>query len=519
MKFILLCLIAGVFVSCGQGKGQSPQASAGGAAKISVEVFDRGTDGGKTDPSNNAWTDWIKAKVLKDEGLEITFSPVNRWQETTDIVTRMAAQNAPDLCYTYSGANVNNWGRQGGLYDLSPYVETLLKDMQDFMGEDPTIPGQNLIWHSKDVESNALYGLTNKYIYTASHNTFIRKDWLDALGLPPPATTEELYNALVAFKNNAAKLGPKVIPYEIGDVRWQAYSILLSFMPADLSFKERWINTVGERQLMIPGVKEAYRFLNKMFSEGLIDPDFPLYKDDTTPSDLMKSGNIGAFSHNWDQPYRQNLQIQTMLEQNVPGAKYIPIDPFTNSAGKRPKRGSPTAGGLQVFVPKTCKNPEAALKYANWLCRYENYNFLQFGNEGTNHTLVRGVKIPKPATGPWIQNSGVNIDYTMNINGYAVPPEQFGEVLASSYPGIPPEEIALAYEMSSTDVIAAPYVPAAILSIEPLMETLVAKENALSISLICAKPGDFDKVWDEGIKDWLASGAQAVIDEQRAKFR
>ncbi|HEY8349415.1 MAG TPA: sugar ABC transporter substrate-binding protein, partial [Clostridia bacterium] len=35
--------------------------------KIRVEVFDRGTDGGKTDPTNNYWTDWIKAKVLEDE--------------------------------------------------------------------------------------------------------------------------------------------------------------------------------------------------------------------------------------------------------------------------------------------------------------------------------------------------------------------------------------------------------------------------------------------------------------------
>ena len=32
-------------------------------SEITVEVFDRGTDGGKTDPTNNYYTDWIKQNV------------------------------------------------------------------------------------------------------------------------------------------------------------------------------------------------------------------------------------------------------------------------------------------------------------------------------------------------------------------------------------------------------------------------------------------------------------------------
>jgi hypothetical protein len=29
------------------------------AVGVTIEVFDRGTDGGKTDPKNNEWTKWI----------------------------------------------------------------------------------------------------------------------------------------------------------------------------------------------------------------------------------------------------------------------------------------------------------------------------------------------------------------------------------------------------------------------------------------------------------------------------
>ncbi|MDR2482643.1 MAG: extracellular solute-binding protein [Treponema sp.] len=518
-----LCLVlaGGAAFAGGSSQSAGSGTSGGGPASITVEVFDRGTDGGKTSPANNAWTDWIKAKVLKDENINVTFVPISRWTEEQDIVARMAARDAPDLCYTYSMANVTNWGLQGGVYDLAPYVDTLLKDMKEMMGEDPSIPGQNLVWHSRDADTGALYGISNKYIYTASHNTFIRKDWLDKLGLPVPKTTQQFYDTMTAFKNGAAKLGvSRVIPFlTTSDIRWQVYNIFMSFMPASLSAKDRYINTIGERALMVPGVKDAYRFLNRMYNDGLIDPDFPLYTDDVAPGNVIKSGTVGAFQHNWDHPYRQNTQIQTELEKNVPGAKFIPIDPFTNSAGLTPKRGSPAAGGLIFFVPKTSRNLEAALRYANWLCRYENYHFLQFGNEGVNHTVANGVELPVPATGPWIQNSGINIDYTMSINGYIVPPEQSGQVLAASYPGIPPEEITAAYRMSSLNAKAEPFVPVTILSLAEVRQVLVDKEKVLSVNLIRAKPADFDRVWDEGIKDWLESGAQRVIDEQRAKYR
>jgi putative aldouronate transport system substrate-binding protein len=521
LLFLLTGLLAFSLLNGCDKKTEAPAQAGAAPVEITVEVFDRGTDGGKTDPANNEWTKWIQAKLLKDENIKVTFVPVNRWNEEQDIVTRMAAQNAPDICYTYSMDNVRNWGLQGGVYDLAPYVDTHLQDMKDMMGEDPAIPGQNLIWHSKDVDTGALYGISNKYMYTASHNTFIRADWLDALGLPAPKTTQEFYDTMSAFKNNAAKLGvDRVIPFIMtNDIRWQVYNIFLSFMPPDLSPKDKWVNTVAERQIMVPGVKEALAFLNRMYNEGLIDPDFPLYNDDTEPSAVIKSGIAGAFQHNWDQPYRQNLQIQTELAKNIPGAKYIPIDPFTNSAGLTPKRGSPAAGGLIFFIPKTSENLEAALRYANWLSRYENYHFLQFGNEGINHTTVNGVAIPLSATGPWIQNSGANVDYTMSVNGYVAPPEHFGQILSASYPGIPPDEVTAAYRISSLNAKVEPYVSATILSLAAVRQTLVDKEKTLCVNLICAKPGEFDRVWDAGIQDWLDSGAQAVIDEQKAKYR
>jgi putative aldouronate transport system substrate-binding protein len=52
----------------------------------------------------------------------------------------------------------------------------------------------------------------------------------------------------------------------------------------------------------------------------------------------------------------------------------------------------------------------------------------------------------------------------------------------------------------------------------PLAQTLVDKAKVMYVQMITCPPAQFDAVWDAQIKDWLASGAQAVLDERIAKF-
>ena len=63
--FLVFVLSTVMAFASGQQAGSSTGAS--GPVAITVEVFDRGTDGGKSDPTNNGWTEWIKKKVLADE--------------------------------------------------------------------------------------------------------------------------------------------------------------------------------------------------------------------------------------------------------------------------------------------------------------------------------------------------------------------------------------------------------------------------------------------------------------------
>jgi putative aldouronate transport system substrate-binding protein len=52
----------------------------------------------------------------------------------------------------------------------------------------------------------------------------------------------------------------------------------------------------------------------------------------------------------------------------------------------------------------------------------------------------------------------------------------------------------------------------------PVTQTLIDKDKALLCEAITAPVAEFDAVYDAGIADWLASGAQAVIDERAAKY-
>jgi len=357
-------------------------------------------------------------------------------------------------------------------------------------------------------------------MYTASQNLFIRKDWLDKLGLPLPSSKEEYYETLVAFKeHDPGGVGRnRVVPFTMTiDVRWTAGIIVDPFIDPYLSQKERWINTVIDRYILLPGYKEGFRFLNKMFNNGLIDLDFPLYRADGMMDNLIKSGVVGSMAGNWDYIYRENTKILEDLQKNIPGADFVPIDAIQSIDGITYKRGSPPTS-LLWFIPKTAKNPEAAIRYANWLSRFENYNFLQIGHEGINHEIIDGVPSIKPVQGTWIQNSAGNGDYAFNLNGYDLgDPDLNVKVLANSY-NWPPEIITEAYRISSTNAKPGPFVSVKLLNAAPVQQTLADKAEVLYAEAVRTNPENFDRVWDEGVKDWLFFGAQSIINERREKY-
>ena len=498
--------------------------------KITVEIYNRNNDGG-TDPTNNVWTEYIKKGMLEKYNVEVEFVSVGRWTETDDIAQLLADGQAPDVSYTYgyntiiTYANMKDADGNPGVIDLAPYLEEYKDYTQNIVS---LLGGEENLYYDKDPATGAVWMIEGVRADTSRITTFIRKDWLDTLGLALPTTEEEFYNALVAFRDNADKLlgenADKMIPYTTStDIGWRNDLMSISKVAEDIDDATLFVYGYDDRHLLVPGYKEGIRVLNKWYNEGLVWKDFGLYTDSTVEDDNMKAGYVGAFMHNWDYPFRNgedciNLNLQRNVGEN---AMFVPIDCFQNDAGiTRKYLGAAVGSDRKIFLPSTNKEPVASLLYIDFISSPETIKFLQTGEEGVNFTMTEdGAYQILPATGEWVKNSGNNIDYTMTCNGLYLG-EATGATTALSYPGIPAEIVIQANEFGKNNGrYPAHYNVGTIEAETDVGSSLTAKRDELLTKAVTASVEDFDAVYDSNMEDYMNMGGQDIIDERIEKLQ
>ncbi|MBQ8878379.1 MAG: extracellular solute-binding protein [Lachnospiraceae bacterium] len=491
--------------------------------KITVEVYDRGNDGG-SDPTNNMYTEYIKKGVLEDLNIEVEFVAVPRWTEVEQINNLLAANDAPDVCYTYDYPTIQTYANMGGVIDLGQYVDTykdLLPNLWAWLGD------TNIYW-DRDPSTGTIWALEGKLAVSNRINTFVRQDWLDQLGLQAPTTKAEFEAMLVAFRDNADTLlgadADKMIPYSVSyDVGWRAATLIESFIDPNISDKEYYVNGFDDRKFTQNGTKEAVRLLNKWYNDGLMWDDFALYgSGDTTEDDMMKAGYVGAFTHNWDYPFRNgedsiNANLQRLVGED---AVYVAIDPFEDSNGTHTKFVSGPID-RKVFFPATNEEPLASLMYLDWISAPEHIEYLQIGDEGVTHNKLEGGAVQTvAATGDAIQNSGMNIDYTMTCNGLKLADADLTvKSRAYSYAGIDPAIVEAADKICNTDMKVGKNVNVGAITAEEGMGPALSEKRDIAYdTAVIASVEEFDAVWDAAMADYLASGGQAIMDERTEKW-
>lgn len=491
--------------------------------KITVEVYDRGNDGG-SDPTNNMYTEYIKNGVLEDLNIEVEFVAVPRWTEVEQINNLLAASDAPDVCYTYDYPTIQTYANMGGVIDLGQYVDTykdLLPNLWSWLGE------TNIYW-DKDPAAGTIWALEGKLAVSNRINTFVRKDWLEKLNLEVPTTKAEFEEVLIAFRDNADTLlgadADKMIPYSVSyDVGWRAATLIESFIDPNISDKEYYVNGFDDRKVTQNGTKEAVKLLNKWYNDGLMWEDFALYgSGDTTEDDMMKAGYVGAFTHNWDYPFRNgedsiNANLARLVGED---AEFIAIDPFEDSQGTHTKFVSGPID-RKIFFPSTNEEPLASLMYLDWISDPEHIQYLQIGDEGVTHEVLEGGAIATmAATGDAIQNSGMNIDYTMTCNGLKLVDDALTVTSrAYTYANVNPETVAEADKICNTDMKVGKNVNVGAIAAEEGMGTALAeKRDILYDTAVVAPVDQFDSVWDSGMADYLSAGGQAIMDERAEKW-
>jgi putative aldouronate transport system substrate-binding protein len=511
-----------VLAACSGGSGGGAANSTSGnqaqtgkdPATLKIEVFERGNAPSGLAANKNALTDYAQEKFGTPNNIKLDYVPVPRTQEVEKLNVMLAANEAPDIVFTYDANLVYKYVEQGGLAELGKLLDEHGKNLKQFLGPKALEYG-----YFKDGQ----YAIPAKRVSIGKYSSFIRKDWLDALGMPVPKTTAEVYNTLKAFKEkDPGKTGGQVVPLGFSLTPASYEPIIWSFIKKSTD-EERITKTMqlGSRDypLLLPGHKEGIQFLNKVYNEGLMSADFALDKDKKKLNQDVMTGKTGMFSEDSVNPLKSTPGVYANLEKNVPGAKLLPADPYTNEDGKHAKPIYEPSG-MYIMIPKSSKRAVEALKYLDWMAQKDVLFFLQNGEEGKHYKLENG--IPVGLDNDETKNRNFNNgDIVIISNG-----RDFADEKKNKEGNVVAIEKKEYWDDARViqDIMLADGIPP-IRFAKPIAAqvkygtSLLDKYHELLVKSVLAKPVDFDKTYEAMLKDFMSSGGDEVLKDRQAAYK
>lgn len=279
----------------------------------------------------------------------------------------IAAGNMPDMFYTTNATLFSQLLEQDKLADLSEAFWHLNDDLlENYLTYFPEL----LPTVMKDGGLYAFPAITNKY--TAAQKLYIRKDWLEIVGLDAPTTIEEFVNVGQAFLEHKAEIAAatgiaanRVIPFTMHkELTWAgSFSAEGIFNAHGASMNSFFEGEDGELYYSntSPEAKNTLKTLQKMYKDGILDQEF-LSKTSEQIAANIKSGYVGMIFGEWWLP-------KDALDDciaNVDGAEWIWVDLPSVSENEKSVPIVPKVliSGYNL-VSKDCKHPEAAAKLIN----------------------------------------------------------------------------------------------------------------------------------------------------------
>ena len=511
ISVLLLLLMFGYAAFANGGQ----EGSGGGKNTLTVELFDRDITGLKMDEGYQAT--FVKQAMKEKYGIDVEFVTVPRWSDVEKLNVMMAAGDAPDLSLLYDNATITNYIKSGGLTDLGPALEQFGANVKKYLGDEVLQYGR---WN------NIQYTIPGKRPLTPAFSGFIRKDWLDALGLDVPTTRDEFYTAIKMIKEKNPGKVSNLIPFGIAldenNIDWTSHTLIWSFVK-DMP-EEEFAAKYNQGRWVLPGYKDGIRYLNKLYNEGLLYKDFFLDGSGNQFQKEVIQGNVGSFIHNFDMPYRQSPGWVAELKKTVPNAEIVPMDPFENYEGKHVKMKYPPAG-LNTMVPIFHKDKAGdVIKYLDWMVSDPSIvKRLQNGELGKQYMKETPEGIPMEK----ISNDDLPNDLKFHWHDVSIITTgsfEYGDqdtnikAQAMSYPGFE-NYIINAMNIAYEDSFLAPRFDTVIESEAKYTPNLNAKGAEIFVKSITAAPADFDAVYDKLVQEYLNMGGQAVIDEKLAAYR
>jgi putative aldouronate transport system substrate-binding protein len=194
--------------------------------------------------------------------------------------------------------------------------------------------------------------------------TWMRKDWLDKLGLTPPKNVDDVVAIAKAFMEKDPDGNGKADTYGIlgsSDLYRGSTNTFEWLFNAYNSFPGDWIKDAKGAVVYGSLTKEtraALARLQKLYKDGLIDKEFAL-KDGAKTNELLINGKAGIQGNAWWAPW---WPLNTVI-QNDWNAQWYAYG-IAGTDGKVHYRATlPTSGFL--VIKKGFKSPQAVIKANN----------------------------------------------------------------------------------------------------------------------------------------------------------
>jgi len=232
-----------------------------------------------------------------------------------------------------------------------------------------------------------LYGLG--YVTSLDTNVvlYVRGDWLKKLNLEVPKTTEEMYKVIKAFTEQDPDGNGKKDTYgiQLSSVGGQIIGSMFGYSEygvKDGNYIHQWERAAA-----------SYAFKKRLYDEGFADKDFLTDSNGEKAQQDFVNGKLGFFGANGG-ANALGYKVFESFKKNNPDGEIIAIPLPKSEFGQFSPAINPPIF-ITTVVNATAKDPEAIIKFIDFLVKDSTGKTLKYGIEGT-HYKVGANNCPAP---------------------------------------------------------------------------------------------------------------------------
>lgn len=394
-------MVAGMLAGCGSDGdsskgGSSTETGSAAEASSSGETADDADDKSpitfeyfNADGKNGNWDNPVAKAITEATGvtLDVSYPVASQGDAKEDVALMIANDEYPDMIYAKSSAT--DLYQAGALIDMTDLIEKYGPNIKKMYGAEM----EKLKWSQDDPGIYQLsYAGVNQKTLTTGGSCQIQWAALKENDYKYPKTLDEyekmIKSYLAAHPKTEDGLDMIGITMSASDWHWMITLGNPAGLLADASPDNgQWIID-DEYNVHYKHVtdeeKEYFKWLCRMYNEGILDPNFATQTDDDYIAKVA-SGRVVAIT---DAEWHYSQCEATLVADGKVDQTYVGL-PVTLREDQVEKAllYQGTTVGWGIGITKSCEDPVRAIKFLDYLCSDEGQILYHWGIEGENYFL------------------------------------------------------------------------------------------------------------------------------------